>query len=186
MILGGQFMDEMNLKIGSLDLYKGKFDDGEALIAWDSIQDCVKETCPIFRKCEFVKKGKCSLQVQYIQATVKTVYAVFPRMDKGTSYRIGMHLMPLYSQLCRQKMVELSLESITFLDHKGKVCIHPIFKEMRETIKLITLIWRDIGFYNPPNVASPDPSNITPSAFGDPMHYKGLTEDAIDKTGIIR
>lgn len=188
-------MDEYqpsNVNIANNTLQKGEVREGKQLVAWDCIQDCVPERCPIGTKCVYAPQsassGLCALQQQYLQSFVDVVFSTYRYIDDGDMYKIGMLLVPLYSQLCKQKILEKSLGYICYEDLKGKVNVHPIYKEMRETMKTITAVWREMGFTAGPNPELPREALIGKSnnGFGDPDHYKNITQNAENKRNVIR
>jgi hypothetical protein len=166
-------------------LNKGMVRDNKQLIAWDCVQTCDTEICPIGNTCVYVKKigDKCSLQLTYLQALTDMVFSTYRYLNDDALFKIGMHIIPLYSQLCRQKIVEKSVVSLTYLDTKGNIKIHPIYKEIRETMKILTVMWKDLGIYAVPN---PDTPSIGKSGFGDSGHYEAISANADNKRNIIR
>lgn len=178
--------------LGDQSLQKGEVREGQQLIAWDCIQDCVPHNCPIGNNCVYSALStsdpscKCSLQKQYLQSFVDMIFSTYRYMDEGDMFRVGMHLVPLYSQLCRQKILEKSVDSISYVDNKGNIRIHPIYRELRETMKTITSIWKDMGFQNVANPRLPDSGIVKNNGFGDPNHYERLLQHADNKRGITR
>jgi hypothetical protein len=186
---------ENKINIGSNTLQKGEVRDGMQLVAWDCIQECHPEECPIGRSCLYSSEslassdGQCSLQRQYLQSFVDVILRTYRYIDEGDMFRIGMHLVPLYSQLCRLKIVEKSVVNVTFIDHKGVTRIHPIFREMRDTMKTITSLWREMGFQNTVNPSMPgeDVNKYRGrSGYGDPDHYERISQNSDNKRGTIR
>lgn len=183
----------MDITIGSNTLQKGEVREGKQLVAWDCVQECDLERCPINETCTYrhlaIKNdGKCSLQIQYLQAFTDMVFSTYRCMTEDDMFKVGMHLVPLYSQLCRQKIVELSVKSVTYEDNKGVTRIHPIYKEMRDTMKTISTIWKDLGVIGGPNPALPLNGNGTVgrAGYGDPTHYANISKNDNDKKGLIR
>ena len=62
-------------------------------------------------------------------------------------YRVGMQLIPLYKQLARLKIVEMSLTTRAMVEETkgGTSKMHPVLKEIRECIRAINAEWREIG-----------------------------------------
>jgi hypothetical protein len=104
-------------------------------------------------------------------------------MNDDILYKVGMQLVPLYSMLCRQKIVEKSVGNIAYEDAKGITRIHPIYKEIRETMKTIAVISKEIGFTN---VVDPDLPAVGKDGYGDAGHYERLTQNADNKRDVIR
>lgn len=184
-------LQALNITIGGQSLQKGELRDGKQLVAWDCVQECDPLVCPIGNNCTYVSnKGdaKCQLQIEYIQSFINTVFGTYRYMGEDDMYKVGMHLVPLYSQLCRQKIVEKSVKSLCYEDAKGRVCIHPIYKEMRETMKVISMQWKDIGISAAidPNLPNPNQFVGGRAGFGDPNHYTNITAGAEIKRNVIR
>ncbi|MCP3681909.1 MAG: hypothetical protein GY861_04390 [bacterium] len=82
-------------------------------------------------------------------------------LDEPMLYQIGIHLMPLYKNLCKLKIEELGVkQAVTMNTKSGRDQINPIYKEIREHIKIIQMMWRDIGLKGaqlpPPNLDRDD------------------------------
>lgn len=172
------------IDIANNSMMKGEVREGKQLIAWDSIQDCNTERCPIGKTCLYarISKEKCALQVGYLQNLTDTIFSTYRYLDETSMFKIGMHLIPLYSQLCRQKIVEKSVGRLAYEDEKGRTHIHPIYKEIRETMKVITILWREMGF---PVAMNPDVPTGK-AGFGDASHYETISREADNKRNIVR
>jgi hypothetical protein len=163
------------------DLEKGSV-DGKMLFAWDSIQNCTGKKCIIVDRCEHLKKGKCALQLSYIMALSKSIFSKYRFMDEVSLFKVGMHLVPLYSQLCRLKMLELSIENLEVVDSKGRISIHPVHKQIRETIMVIIATWRDLDINY--KVGSGIDEEYYPK--GDLTHYDRMVGTSVQKEGLTR
>lgn len=177
-----------NIDMCNSSMVKGEVRDGKNLVAWDCIQDCRPDSCPIGSQCMYKASEKCGVQVQYLQALTDTLFTTYRYLSEEMLFKIGMHLVPLYSQLCRQKIVEKSVGSLCYEDAKGVTRIHPIYKEIRETMKVIVVMWKEMGFNGMPNGANPDVPTFMNNrdGFGDPTHYANLVKDADNKRNVIR
>ncbi len=161
-------------RIGDLGLSKGTLKSKEysyndyqrniALYIWDSAPACTgtkeiedanelhdaypdeypaKYTCPVRDLCTFTKAGHCSTQVNYIKAVIKFVIMNYYRsVSERQMFEFGMHILPIYRILCKMKLEELSVNSILT---KTGAKANPIYKEIRETYKLINQMWKDSG-----------------------------------------
>jgi len=180
-------MQAPNIDISNSSMQKGLVREGKSLIAWDCIQECHTEDCPIRNACLFKplptdEVKKCNVQIQYLNALTDMVFTTYRYLNDDVLYKIGMHIIPLYSMLCRQKIVEKSLINITFLDNKGNIKMHPIYKEIRETMRIISDMWKSVGV-----LSMPDPEAGTGRVgFGDNGHYAKISENSDNKKGIIR
>lgn len=130
----------------SFTLHIRKGNDGDnPVIAWSAIMDCLKDRCRIYDLCSYGKKGKCEVQVQFLQVTMEMIERENPQLKYHQAYRIGLHLLPLYKMLCKLYMDELAVCHPTYTTDKGTRQSHPVYKEIRDTIKMIMIVWKDIG-----------------------------------------
>ena len=70
------------------------------------------------------------------------------RMDQTQLWRIGMHLMPLYSQLSLLLIEASSFTRIISLSDKGSYQVNPALKEIRAVIKEIEAMYKSLGIAN--------------------------------------
>jgi hypothetical protein len=178
--------------IGSLNLDKGIIRDGHSLFAWDAIQDCDVSSCPVSKKCTYLKRGKCAVQVAYLKRLCNDVCKTYKYMDDLQYFKIGTQIIPLYSHLFRLKLLELSLKEIVYVNPKGVKFIHPVYKEIRQTLSTIHLMWKDLGVT--PEIPEMPPLNGKPTLkgrnyiYGDPTYAEKLAnmDNNIDMRGIVR
>ena len=131
------------MTFSTLDVVK-RDNGGKTMILWDAISPCHKDACPIKHLCPHAQSTtKCEVETQYINAAVASIITSNDLTD-AQIHHAGTILMPLYSHLVKFKLVELSLESPLIKAKKGHAAIHPIYKEMRETIKTINKVWTDL------------------------------------------
>jgi hypothetical protein len=123
------------------------------LVAWAAIENCMPTLCHIEHLCSYQKTDgrkmrKCGLQKNYIQNVSSMIHRCFHK-ELGASesllFRVGMHLMPLYKTLCKLKMEELSVHSPVTTTLRGDRKVDPVYKEIRETIKIVMMCWKDLG-----------------------------------------
>lgn len=176
---------ENELNIANDSLNKGLVRDNKSLIAWDCVVSCDFEQCPIANTCVYKKNegDKCKLQVEYLQAFTNMIFSTYRYLNDDMLYKVGMQLIPLYSMLCRQKIVEKSVGQLAYFDAKGIVRIHPIYKEIRETMKVIAVISKEIGFTE---ILNPDLPRVGREGFGDINHYEEISKNADNKRNVIR
>lgn len=125
---------------------------GFNLVAWDFASACTREKCPVFSRCmylnEWEERDKCRMQQQYFLSIIKAFAAAAEKNDGRASQdevvKFGYSLLPLYGQLFRFKLFELGDGELMTLNARGEVRVNPIFKEIREIIKTIHGVWRDI------------------------------------------
>lgn len=70
-------------------------------------------------------------------------------------FKVGMHIIPMYLNLCALKMEALSVVHAVDTTHRGDRKADPVYKEIRETIKHINLAWKDIGLRKPSDPVEP-------------------------------
>ena len=192
--------DVSNLKIGSLTLEKGEVRKDVKMFAWDGIPLCTggifevnpddpnpPVICPVNHLCTYIKRGKCAVQVKYLESLYSSVLGTYHYLDEAMLFKIGMQIIPLYVQLVKLQIVELSLHSPTYMSDIGTVMVHPIYKEIRETMKTIHIMWKDLdlafSFQKKPAL---DPSKEVENERGDPAFYKKLIGDNTSQKGVIR
>jgi len=138
---------------GSMNVYKGIVGSNSMeqmiLYSWDYIPECDKSTCSISSKCVvYVAKmdNKCGIMKQYIQSIRKIILEEHSQKVSQTQmYRLGMDLIPLYRNLAKMKIEEMAIVSCVETDKAGVKRMHPIYKEIRETIRLIENTWKTVG-----------------------------------------
>jgi len=117
-----------------------------SLYSWDVVQDCRVKQCPAFKDCTYTKSGKCGVMMQYMKATSAMFFSNFAEeLDEAGFYRIGMHLMPLYRVLCKLKIAEVGVAKVIITGATGRKYVNPIFREIRDCIKLIESLWSNMG-----------------------------------------
>ena len=67
------------------------------------------------------------------------------QLTEPVLFKIGMHLVPQYKMLLKMKLAEMGIEGVIGVDLNGKPYIHPIYKEIRETIKCVNATWALLG-----------------------------------------
>lgn len=187
-------------KLGELHFRKGKA-GGHDLISWDGVHPCRGEVCPIHRRCYCLGKNnpgvaKCAVQRDYIENLLTSLYAKHPILDSVQAHRVGMHLIPLYSQLIRLKVVEMGVEDMVVETAKGGLSVHPVFKEIRDVMKAISATWKDMEL-EAPTVKEPKippkendvetaPVKTGDSLEGDRSHAERIANRTTDRKGVIR
>ncbi len=153
-----------------------KTHEEEGIIEFYAVNECTLERCPIYLHCCHLKKERqCQIQVKYLKAINEIVLGMVPIEDLSAMQRmkIGFHLQPLYRALCRLKMEELSLRRPTQITNVGTRAMHPVYREIRETIKVITTVLKDLGI---------DGGKVKKEAEG---YYEGLFEGEEDKPPLV-
>ena len=163
----------MDLTKATFQFNKGEIRKGVELFAWDGIQECQEEDCIVYEKCEYLKRGKCAVHVSYIKQLTDTICVSYKYLDEMQYFKIGMQIIPLYSHLLRLKLLEMSLPNIVFENNKGVKFIHPVYKEIRQTLITIHMMWKDLEMT--PHIA--DPSLVPASEMKQVEDAKRTEED---------
>lgn len=147
---------------GRWKLYGETSEDGFYLLAWDFARKCDGKKCPIWHLCEYKdswmmredKQGEpgatsnCMLHQRYLK---NVIHAVVQKMKDRKDVtqegviKLGYQLLPLYDQLFKFKMWEYGNEELVYISEKGTPKVHPVYKEIREIVKTISGVWREIG-----------------------------------------
>ena len=177
-------MDELQLRnIGDTNIDKGTI-GGRSIIAWDTIANCKLKECLVYDRCSYLKRGKCGVQVAYVTTLTSTIMNRYKYLDELSLFKIGTHIIPLYSQLCKMKILEMALEDVDIIDDKGRVLIHPVYKAIRETLTTITIMWRDLDM----TIRGNDfdvPIDTVVSKSGDSAYYDSLS-NSVEKRELTR
>lgn len=189
-IAGRRIPTAIQNRLGSGKLEKGNWpnnidDDNVYLIAWDFAHECNGPDCPVFDICEYKKywqmkqedlgkpgvTNKCMLQQRYMKHVIHAVmeHLNTGKMNQKDILKMGYHILPLYSQLFKFKLWEYGNSELVYISEKGTPKVHPVYKEIREIIKTITMIWKDMSG-DARNPRKADMDKIGDSSFIDAMH----------------
>lgn len=119
---------------------------GHRLPVFTDIKTCTEE-CPIFERCVAQNVGKlCVVEKNYLGHIIKAAVKSLPKpVSEEVLQRIGLVMLPLYSDLFRFQLEKSALASVML--GKGVTAkIHPIFRVIRETISIIDTQWTRIGY----------------------------------------
>ena len=153
--------------IGDMSLYKGKLGDVQ-MIMWDALPDCTDE-CPIFDKCPYdYKRIKCEMRRRYLESVMTSLEKGVQKKDEMSALTVGLMVAPLFTALISFKIFEHSLQHQVMLRTK----VHPIYKEIRQTIKEISSLLKDLGITEDTKNKSYLDGN---SEYYDEMIQKGRT-----------
>ena len=133
--------------LGTMYVTKGSDTTGmKQIITWEVIKFCSGERCPAFALCGYEKVGKCKVEGTYLRSIAQILHRNFiDVLDEPTLTRVGMHLMPIYQNLCRLKISELGVDNPGEADDNGRALINPVYTEIWEHIKLLEQTWRSLG-----------------------------------------
>ena len=151
--------------LGDGKLEKGNWQMGDEkiyILAWDFAKECEGDKCPIHHLCKYKESWKmkpekqgqpgatsnCLLHQRYLK---NVMHGVIQKMQSSKDFtqesvlKLGYQLLPLYDQLFKFKMWEYGNQQLVYVSEKGTPKVHPVYKEIREIIKSITGVWREIG-----------------------------------------
>ncbi len=136
-------------KLGSMAVQKGNNTEGNMTYSWDVGQKCQHQDCPAIVECHYEEKieegGICKVMRNYIRSAAVVLYESQKGISAAQRFQIGMQIMPLYRILCKLKIAEVGVINPVYHTERGSIGVHPIFKEIRETIKSIDVVWRGLG-----------------------------------------
>lgn len=148
-----------------LRVSKGKVGDVPINI-WDHVRDCRGPKCKLYAKCpyfqlksqrEIIEKkikndkapGLCKVEQRYLRQNLNPFLKLIQKVpDEFVVQIIGMHIIPLYSDLVQLKMEKAALEEISYEDAKGTIRIHPVYDQLAKTHKEIMNVWKTSKLQN--------------------------------------
>jgi len=168
-------------KFGTLSVSRGLHKGEKALFSWDITMDCTDTLCPATSLCEYEREGKCKAMTLYLKGVTNVIIGGhIDDLSEAQLYRVGMHLMPLYRTLIKMKIEELGVGRVVSSDDKGKFFSHPIYKEMREQIKLIEMMWKTIGLHEvSTEVPLPEGAALVGKDYYSQMEKAALAEEEV-------
>jgi len=124
--------------------------------AWDFVSDCKGGECDLFKVCEYAKeyvsagiekqRRKCGVEAYYIRRVSHPFFEIVQNLkDPFIMQWVGFHIVPLYHHLVKFKKVERSLENPMMMTVRGDSVIHPVYREIRNTIAAIRKEWKNSG-----------------------------------------
>ncbi len=131
-------------QIGAIKIHKGSTKTQALnLVTWDAVPQCDVDTCPIEGTCPYSKIGTCGLRRSYQKHVVDSVLSCFKEMTPDIMLKVGMHLIPLYSQLVHMKVHSLNAPAMVI--SRGSLVPNPIFKEIRAIIREVSVCMDSLG-----------------------------------------
>ena len=154
--------------IGSQVVDKGK-SQGVEFTSLDIVEDCAGHECGLFKVCTHEKRGQCQMQIGFLGSAAGRLLKLAREGSQEDALRIGMLVMPLFLHLVKLKMVEYG--SGVLVSTKMGVSVTPIFREIRETVKTISALMKEVGNGSGKKLGG-DPS------LGDAAWYDALFAEA--------
>ncbi len=162
---------------------------------WDYVSSCLGDKCPLSEVCTYKASPsnksvkKCGIERYYIRTIVEPFAVLAQELkDPFIMHWIGLHLVPLYHHLVKFKKVERALSSPMDKTKAGDLRVHPIYREIRNTIKAIRTEWKtstlvqiakDEGYFG--RLPSPLGGLEDGDLHGDPDYVSSLEEDRFDE-----
>ena len=125
-----------------------KKEDSHTQMVWNAPKICFEESCPIVSRCECPKEGGvCSMHKNYLESIyISAIDILGIGITTRDAVRLGMHIIPLYSILFELKLAVAACTSVYTVGRDSGIRINPIYKELREHIKCIDDMWKNLGF----------------------------------------
>lgn len=151
----------MRVMKGEIDVSESDRDDGSVVVkkakvfSWDAVDLCEKNECLAWKRCPYKKtinanpvyEHLCYVEYNYLRAVEYVLFTdLAPRFSQDSLMQAGLQLVPLYRMLCKFQIAEMSV-GIKDVIIQGKVMplAHPIYREIRQTIKSIGDCWGSLG-----------------------------------------
>ena len=131
-------------RLGNVGMEKGVSKGGIPVVMWDAVPACNAEDCKMEAVCPYTHTGKCSVRLKYLTHVYKSLIGQVDENDAIALFKVGFHLIPLYGHLIQFKMEEYG-QRVMYSQDNGKRYVNPIFKEIRETIKVISAVLKDLS-----------------------------------------
>ena len=132
---------------GKLKINRGKIEIADKkkvqLRIFDAVPVCNKDECKLKNVCQYEKRGRCKPRLQHIIDTTQLYLKYADEFDELTLQRIGIMLVPLQGYLGSLLLEQIVAETI--IDAKGWSRVHPVYKEIKETMMAITRLEREFG-----------------------------------------
>ncbi|MBR5574348.1 MAG: hypothetical protein IKW35_07640 [Paludibacteraceae bacterium] len=161
----------------TFDFITAKSSSGVDLAIMDYALKCRGGECDIYDTCPYNEGYElCQIHKQYTNHIIKMVYR-YDREGKLNEHQlhvIGMTMMPLYTHLFRFQLAEMALS--TPVVYGKTIYMHPVYKEIRNTTKLLFDIWAKMGLGV--GVSAPMPERGTGGSVYDIISAaEGIDED---------
>ena len=147
---------------------------------WTAVHDCEDTLCVAHETCpeqpEARRDRRCLVITNYLKEAERMAYcALGDNPSEFDLYRVGMQMIPLYKQLARMKILEMSISSrgIAETTKSGTTKIHGVFKALIDVDAAINRSWRDLGIGRAKK--PDDPAIPIKPAIG---YYEAMEKDA--------
>lgn len=175
-----------NQVFGTLKARKGNLGD-KMVMTWDSVPQCKAEDCASHVDCFFFKNNtnpnhsRCQVMSNYLRG-VYTIMITNYDLTEPELMRVGMHLIPLYKNLCRLQIEEHGIRELVRPNKAGNLSVHPLYDQIRNYILAIDRLWSAMNFDktykgNGKSKKALGHPSVDDIINGDPDYYESLNDD---------
>jgi hypothetical protein len=162
---------------------------------WTAMQDCEMAACVAAHTCPYLDGvvsyyearktiRHCQVMSKYLKMVESMLITRFGKdLTEVDLFRVGIHLIPLYKQLIRFKIIEMSISTaqVGEVTRSGTTKMHGLFREIREVLKSIDMAWREIGISKEKQPAAPDIPKNAKKDYYEIMEGAALREQKAQK-----
>lgn len=165
---------------------KGHYPDPDSdiqVILFTAVRPCSMERCPIFDLCPYTKAPnvKCKVEITYLDALFKSLLNISQgEVSQEMMNKYTLHILPLHQMLIKFKIYAYSIEETFYTTRTGNIVVHPVFKEIRNTIRQIESSLSNMGIdkeYSRFIGLSGRGKGKDPSNYGDPDYWNSWKDE---------
>lgn len=153
---------------------------------WNLPSICQGDLCPIYETCPHKDGDRCNTELIILSRIFDNIVECFTENPSDELVnQISCLVMPLYQILIKLYMTMYSVEEMFYFTNTGKQEIHPVYTEIRKTIRDINssmkslgmggIFIRDMGLLPVSRGGSSSSSEI-PLVHGDGSYYDRLSK----------
>lgn len=179
-----------NQALGGLKATKGNW-NGKQILTWDSIPKCRPDECTAAEDCHLPKSNnpnhtRCAIMSNYLRGIYSVILHNY-ELSETDLLKVGLHLIPMYKNLCRLQIEEHGIRFITTVNKSGNRSVNPVYDAIRNYILAIDGLWSKMGFEKKYTGTSnkkgaPQAPNVDDLLNGDKDYYDGLSENEEETT----
>lgn len=116
------------------------------LTGYQYVNKCTMESCPITDACPHCGNVvMCKLHKDYMATIMNNVQSLIDAgvLDAMQASIACTSILPLYNHLFKFQLLEMAQESPVI--YGKQIYMHPVYKEMRNTMKTIFELWKGLG-----------------------------------------
>lgn len=118
----------------------------DKLTGYQYVNKCDVQTCPISDACPHAQSVvQCKLHKDYMTGITNGIQELIATgaVDKVQLSIVCHNILPLYNHLFKFQILEMAQDSPVI--YGKQLYMHPVYKEIRNTVKTIYELWRGIG-----------------------------------------